>query len=139
VTEVLVTAGKARVSAATTAYAVSREAYRTDFDRLAAGPMRGEPDWLKQFRIAAMQRFESLGFPTMRDEDWHFTSVAPIADRVFHPAEGGRVAPETAENLVFAKTDGPMVVFVNGCFAGELSSCDRSRGAAGGGRCRGGA
>jgi Fe-S cluster assembly protein SufD len=131
VTEVLVTAGKARVSAATTAHAVSREAYRTDFDRLAAGPMRGEPDWLKQFRIAAMQRFESLGFPTMRDEDWHFTSVAPIADRVFHPAEGGRVAPETAENLVFAKTDGPMVVFVNGCFAGELSSSDRSRGAAG--------
>jgi Fe-S cluster assembly protein SufD len=37
--------------------------------------------WLQQLREAAFQRFSELGFPTTRDEEWRFTSVAPIARR----------------------------------------------------------
>jgi len=34
---------------------------------------------IEQIREEARQRFNELGFPTTHDEDWRFTSVAPIA------------------------------------------------------------
>ena len=43
-------------------------------------------------RRAAFERFRALGFPTRRDEDWHFTSVAPIADAEFTPLRGDGIA-----------------------------------------------
>jgi Fe-S cluster assembly protein SufD len=42
---------------------------------------------LARTREAALQRFVSLGFPTTREEEWRFTSVAPIADGDFALAE----------------------------------------------------
>ena len=35
--------------------------------------------------IAAASRFRALGFPTVRDEDWRFTNIAPIASAEFRP------------------------------------------------------
>jgi len=75
-----------------------------------------------------MRSFESLGFPTMRDEDWHFTSVAPIADRVFHPGRPASVTRSEMAALLVAKVTGPMLVFVNGHYASELSSLDTADG-----------
>src|SRR5208283_3016598 len=34
---------------------------------------------LHKLRKTALHRFADLGFPTARDEEWRFTSVAPIA------------------------------------------------------------
>jgi Fe-S cluster assembly protein SufD len=45
---------------------------------------RAEP-WKQRLREAAFQRFADLGFPTTHDEDWRFTSVAPIARTRFAP------------------------------------------------------
>ena len=39
----------------------------------------GEPGWLVKLRREAFERFSSLGFPTTRNEEWKYTSVAPIA------------------------------------------------------------
>ena len=80
-------------------HAVSMQAYRADFDRLASTELSSEPEWLKRFRADAMQSFETLGFPTMKNEDWHFTSVAPIADRVFHPAKPATITGEVFSSL----------------------------------------
>ena len=52
------------------------------FDALAARP-RGDasPRWLaRAARARACDASRALGFPTTRDEEWRFTSVAPIAD-----------------------------------------------------------
>ena len=57
----------------------------------------------------------------MKDEDWHFTSVAPIADRVFHPAKPGTISRATLEKLGLAKLQGLTLVFVNGVFSPDLS------------------
>jgi Fe-S cluster assembly protein SufD len=46
------------------------------------GQRRAEP-WMQALRAAAFQRFAQLGFPTTHDEDWRFTSVAPIARTKF--------------------------------------------------------
>jgi len=103
-------------------HAASLAAYRAEFDRLATSELRFEPQWLARFRGDAMRSFESVGFPTMRDEDWHFTSVAPIADHVFHPAKPASLSRSEVAPLLVAKLPGPMLVFVNGHYASELSS-----------------
>ena len=76
---------------------------------LAALPTRGEGG----------ARFAELGFPAMRDEDWRFTSVAPIAELEFTAAAADAAA--NLEGCVFAEIDGPLLVFVNGHFSSELS------------------
>ena len=45
-----------------------------------------EPDWLRDRRAAALERFASLGFPTRRDEPWRFTNLAPLAREAYPPA-----------------------------------------------------
>jgi Fe-S cluster assembly protein SufD len=44
---------------------------------------------IDRIREEARQRFAELGFPTTHDEDWRFTSVAPIARTTFDPAPRG--------------------------------------------------
>jgi Fe-S cluster assembly protein SufD len=97
------------------------DAYRADFDRLIASDFASDPEWLKRFRTQAMDSFETLGFPTMKDEDWHFTSVSPIADRVFHPAPQSKILRDTVEKLAITKSGGLKLVFVNGLFMPEPS------------------
>jgi Fe-S cluster assembly protein SufD len=85
---------------------------------------RSAPGWLATLHKCAFERFEALGFPTTKNEDWHFTSVAPIAEAAFPPrvAPGGDVKPEQLAPFTFGVTDWPTIVFVNGVFAPELSS-----------------
>ena len=37
-----------------------------------------EQAWLTILRCSALDSFQRLGFPTTHDEEWRFTSVAPI-------------------------------------------------------------
>jgi len=44
---------------------------------------------IERIREEARQRFSDLGFPTTHDEDWRFTSVAPISRTNFEPSGAG--------------------------------------------------
>jgi len=88
----------------------------------AFAPPAREPAWLADARRAAMGRFESLGLPTARHEDWRFTSLAALA-----PLElGGHPAPEgAAAAALLARApapEGARLVFVNGRYRADLSS-----------------
>jgi Fe-S cluster assembly protein SufD len=105
------------------------EAYRADFQRQPAAP-----EWLESLRAQGMVRFEALGFPTTKNEDWHFTSVAPIAEQTFRAAitskagvssEGrtaGIVARADLGRFTFDQPGWHTLVFVNGEFSEDLSS-----------------
>jgi Fe-S cluster assembly protein SufD len=107
----------------------SIQAYHDDFARQARAP-----DWLQSLREKGLARFEALGFPTMKNEDWHFTSVAPIAEQIFRAAavskvgvssEGsfaGMVARADLERFQFGRPEWHTLVFVNGEFSPDLSS-----------------
>jgi Fe-S cluster assembly protein SufD len=96
------------------------ESYRADFARQPAAP-----EWLQALRAHGIARFEALGFPTTKNEDWHFTSVAPIAERTFRAAmtskagvssEGstaGMVARADLERFTFGLPTWHSLVFVN--------------------------
>src|SRR2546425_2862556 len=86
---------------------------------------RHHPSWLFPLRKAALSRFAELGFPTLRDEDWRFTNVAPIArlpfDPVFDYSRDG-LTSKTLQQFHFARLKASTLVFVNGHHSAELSS-----------------
>jgi Fe-S cluster assembly protein SufD len=84
-----------------------------------------QPKWLAPVRKAGLASFAEQGFPTLADEDWRFTNVAPIAKLNLQPA--APVAVNGAESKVitdsvFAALPGHRLVFVNGHFSAKLSS-----------------
>ena len=60
------------------------------------------PAWLRELRERGASRFAAPGFPTMRQEDWRFTNVAPIAETPFRLADK---APTNAAELRRARRD----------------------------------
>src|SRR5271170_2074998 len=84
-----------------------------------------QPKWLLPVRKAGIASFADQGFPTLHDEDWRFTNVAPIAMLPFQPA--GEISVNGAETKAikessFAELPSNRVVFVNGLFSEKLSS-----------------
>ena len=97
--------------------------YLAKFDRFEK--QAKQPLWLFPLRKAGLARFAELGFPTLQDEDWRFTNVAPIAKLPFQPvfdAGTDGVRAETLSQFTFAELSGARLVFVNGHFVKELST-----------------
>ena len=83
---------------------------------------QGGPRWLQDLRDRGAARFSALGFPTVRDEEWRFTNVAPIANAEFVPATVMRRMSPRTPLAGCLYSDAPYrVVVVNGRFAPELS------------------
>src|SRR5208283_21656 len=81
------------------------------------------PPWLKSRRQAVLARAVELGFPTDKDEEWRFTSIAPLLRLPLHPAKppARRVAAAEIGPFTFGM-EGCRLVFVDGWFCAELSS-----------------
>ncbi|MDW8310131.1 MAG: SufD family Fe-S cluster assembly protein [Verrucomicrobiales bacterium] len=102
--------------------ATKAEAYRAQFERLAN--LLGRPAWVGELRRAGLQRFEALGLPTPRHEDWRFTNVAPVLRLPFRPVleAGDGVVPQALDAYPFRQVAGARLVFVNGRFTPSLSN-----------------
>ena len=92
------------------------------FSRFETAPP--QPHWLAPLRKAGIASFAEQGFPTLHDEDWRFTNVAPVEQLPFRLAQ--EVAVNGAEtkmlnDAAFAKLPGCRLVFVNGFFSAKLS------------------
>src|SRR5258708_7720783 len=84
-----------------------------------------DPRWVLNARKAGISRFVETGFPTLQDEDWRFTNVAPIARLPFKPVfelQRDGVSANSLSHLTFARLAGSKLVFVNGHYAPDLSS-----------------
>jgi len=99
------------------------EAFVGAFDQLMSETT--VPDAVLAARRASFERFAALGFPTRKNEDWHFTGVAPIAEQdfVLLAAKSGDLRPDELTPFTFGAAGWSTVVFVNGRFAPELSDC----------------
>ena len=97
--------------------------YLTQFKRFEN--QTNQPAWLFPLRKAGVSSFAEQGFPTLKDEDWRFTNVAPIAKLPFKPffdAAADKAVPGTLSRALFANLKGSRLVFVNGQFAADLSA-----------------
>ncbi|MDT8895914.1 Fe-S cluster assembly protein SufD [Halomonas sp. I1] len=91
-------------------------------DRLAErNAQRGdEPTWIAARRQAGAARFEALGFPHRRIEEWKYTNVRDIARGDFALATDADFSPATAAALTLP-LDAYRLTFVDGVFAPALS------------------
>jgi len=84
-----------------------------------------QPEWLRTLREDAFGQFCDMGFPTLKDEAWRFTSVAPIARESFRLPEAASTELTLEDLKPFLISDAACrLVFVNGRYATELSDCD---------------
>jgi Fe-S cluster assembly protein SufD len=84
-----------------------------------------QPPWVFPLRKAGIARFAELGFPTVNDEDWRFTNVAPIAKMPFQPVlepSHDGLDLDTVSTFAFGALPGTRLVFVDGHYAQNLSS-----------------
>lgn len=102
---------------------MSVTSYRDQFAAFSSNGGGAGPAWLPALRQRAFDRFSALGFPTTRDEDFHYTSVAAIAETTFKPVRGTESTTDLTALAPFLVDAGfNRLVFVNGRFARELSS-----------------
>jgi Fe-S cluster assembly protein SufD len=96
--------------------------YVESFEKLAG--QKQQPSWMLPLRKAGISSFAAQGFPTLQDEDWRFTNVAPITKLPFKPVlepAADSTVTETVKNAAFTRLAGNRLVFVNGHYAPELS------------------
>jgi Fe-S cluster assembly protein SufD len=84
-----------------------------------------QPKWLQSLREDAFGQFCEMGFPTLKDEAWRFTSVAPIARESFRLLDAAPTELTLEDLKPFLLAEAACrLVFVNGRYAAELSDCD---------------
>ncbi len=103
-----------------------------DLEKKLAGKQSA---WLSRIRREAIERFAAMGFPTTRDEEWKFTSVAPLVKISFSPAAQESLAGFSKDLAQEWLGEGlrNRLVFVNGRYSKSMSSVENlPRGVLGG-------
>lgn len=98
---------------------------QTFLDTLAArSQQRGtEPSWMAARRQAGAARFEAMGFPTRRDEEWKYTDVRAIAQGNFALADNAEFSQAQAAALTLP-LEAYRLTFIDGVFSAALSDLE---------------
>ena len=80
------------------------------------------PDSLVGLRANAFERFQELGIPTTKNEEWKYTSLRAIQEGKFLPAYGANIFREDLKETLAGKIEAATLGFVNGEFAPEIST-----------------
>ena len=106
-----------------TQLAEDKNLHVSHFERLEIErPAGSDHAWLDKLRRAGISRFDEVGFPNTKQEDWRFTNVAPIARTKFALPERVKLAGKLP--FSFGSEAAAELVFVNGYFMPELSKLD---------------
>jgi len=114
------------------------EAFLATADHALRSEGAKAPLFLRRLREEGLAAFGRLGFPGPDDEEWRYTSVAPVARGVFTPSPAVVAARERVEErgralsldgrlgpIAFSDRKKTQLVFVNGRFSSEWSSTER--------------
>lgn len=96
--------------------------YIDNFDKFENSLNGGASTEIHKIRKDAISNFSKLEFPTTRNEEWKYTSIAPLLRHTFTPAENKPlINKEQVQKYLFDKLEHSLLVFVNGFFSIELS------------------
>ncbi len=84
--------------------------------------VRGGPEWLSEYRRESLERYLASGFPTVRQEHWKYTNLAPVAELseewLVAPTDPGEDAAERdawrLARRMLGDLDAHSVLFVDG-------------------------
>lgn len=103
--------------------------YQAAFRQATQTRAADEPAWLQTLRESSFAEFERAGFPNVKQEDWKYTNVTPIARANFIPvltANGTELNKGANHSglapFIYDEARASRLVFVNGMFRAELSS-----------------
>ena len=88
-------------------------------DTAAAAPA---PALLQELRGRGRTRFEALGLPSRRHEDWRFTRLKDIEDREFAPPP---LVASRIDVSPWRRDDAHVLVFIDGMFSPDFSRVDK--------------
>ncbi|MGB5847216.1 MAG: Fe-S cluster assembly protein SufD [Ignavibacteriaceae bacterium] len=75
-----------------------------------------------RIRKEALKNFSDLSLPTLKDEEWRYTSISPLLKYNFIlPPEDITISNELVNKFSFTDMDTNILVFVNGKFSGANS------------------
>jgi Fe-S cluster assembly protein SufD len=77
--------------------------------------------WLELVRSSAMDRFEQLGFPSVRDEEWKYTNLASLAKESFVPTISRNGIAIDVNRFAHPETANAHLVVVDGFLREDLS------------------
>src|ERR1700730_9797361 len=86
--------------------------------------------WVELLRESAMDRFESLGFPSVSDEEWKYTNLVQLTKRNFQPVSTERTSDidkDVLRRFSYPETATTQLVLVNGFLRSDLSSTEGLR------------
>src|SRR5882672_9268740 len=98
----------------------AEDSYQTGFRALQANSAGFEgASWLQRLRESAMDRFETLGFPRVEDEEWKYTNVAQIARLGFSPVaqlddSSLELTEKQLAEFTYPEAGASQLIFVNG-------------------------
>ncbi len=95
--------------------------FLTGFNELFPRIQKSSPGWLNAIHQNGVNRFQQLGLPTPKDEEWKYTNVASIAAKKFH-IPSTHTLLENDELTAYTNDSDILLVFVNGIFDKKLSS-----------------
>lgn len=102
----------------------SLQAVLSDFQSHQQQVSGTEPVWLSEIRKEAIQRFEEMGYPHAKQEEWRFTNIRPITSKAFHRAATAEVSDDAWNSVAFSGLDTWTLAFINGRFVAGRSSIE---------------
>jgi len=100
--------------------------YNEEFARVADQLPGADLDWLCEHRHRAMAQFDSVGFPTVRNEEWKYTDLTKLAEQTFRVTT--KSAPPSVSDLLAGASlreadekETDELVFINGVYDANLS------------------
>jgi Fe-S cluster assembly protein SufD len=91
--------------------------------KTAEGRMNGEAkSAVHQIRRQALERFEALGFPTTRHEEWKYSNVKNLVNQAFDFNAKTNFSAEDLDQMPIPNLEGNILYFINGVYNAELSS-----------------
>jgi len=96
--------------------------YLSNFGEFEKRLNGGKESFIHTKRKAALSNFSKLEFPTIKDEEWKYTSIAPLLKYNFVPTyEKKNVSKEFIKSLLFDQMEHSLIVFINGRYSAEHS------------------
>lgn len=74
-----------------------------------------------QIRRSALQTFETLGFPTIRHEEWKYSNVKAMVGQTYAFDSGAALTADELGTLQIPNLEGNILYFVNGHYRADLS------------------
>ena len=77
---------------------------------------------MHQIRKEALENFNELPLPTLKDEDWRYTNISPLLKYNFNiVTKDAKISNDTIQNYRFNNLKSHLIVFMNGQFSAENS------------------